>query len=206
MNGGSGWENGSAGHRPPGHGPGRTRAGGSGGRGAAVFALARSWVTGAVVHIIAGYVISRGLVDMLATDERLDVFTWRLGLQHVPAVFTTVLAVLAAARVLPEEQRDSRLLYLSAALGAPLAALGYGYAVLWDVSGMEGFLMPVVTLATGAAVGLSVDRLMEDTDPEPVQAAPYFWRDGGAGATDYLGSISVAAGVVAVLAGTGVGG
>ncbi|MER5274717.1 hypothetical protein ABT025_03040 [Streptomyces sp. NPDC002809] len=177
-----------------------------------LFALVRCWAAGAVVHVVSGYVISRGLVDLLATDERLDVFAWRLGLQHVPAVLTTVLTVLAAARTLPEDRRGSRPLYLSAALVVPLAALGYGYgyghsyAVEWQVSGIEGFLMPVVILATGAAVGLSVDRLMEDTDAESSQATPDYWRDGGAGATAYIGGISVTAGVVAVLAGTGVGG
>ncbi|WP_406093117.1 hypothetical protein [Streptomyces sp. NBC_01013] len=170
------------------------------------FVLARCWAVGAVVHVVSGYVISRGLVDLLATDERLDAFGWRLGLQHVPAVLTAVLTVLAAARSLPEERRTSRSLYLAASLIAPLAALGYGYAVQWPVSGIEGVLMPAVTLATGAAVGLSLDRLMEDTDAESAQAAPYFWRDGGAGAPAYIGGIGVAVGVVAALAGTGVGG
>lgn len=203
MNGGSGWDNGSAGHRPPGYGPGRTgRPGGSGG--GALPALARCWAVGAVVHVIAGYVISRGLVDLLATDERLDVFTWRLALQHVPAVLTTVLTVLAAARVLPAEQRTSRPLYLSAVLCVPLAALGYGYAVLWRLSDMEAVLLPVVTLATGAAVGLAVDRLMDDGDTGAPQAAPYYWRDGGATATGYVGGILVATGMVAALATAGV--
>ncbi|MFI6862584.1 hypothetical protein ACIBKZ_22270 [Streptomyces sp. NPDC050421] len=165
--------------------------------------LGRCWAVGAVVHVIAGYVISRGLVDLLATDERLDVFTWRLGLRHVPAVLTTVVAVLAAARVLPAERRTSRPLYLSAALGVPVAVLGYGYAVLWQVSDMEGALMPVVTLATGAAVGLAADRLMDDSDTASPQAAPYYWRDGGATATDYAGGILVAAGMVAALATAG---
>lgn len=201
MNGGSGWGNGSAGHRPPGRGPGRAgRAGGTG----ALLALGRCWAVGAVVHVIAGYVISRGLVDPLATGERLDVFTWRLGLQHVPAVLTAVVTVLAAARVLPAERRTSRPLYLSAALGVPLAALGYGYAVLWQLSGMEGVLMPVVTLATGAAVGLAVDRLVDDGDTASPQATPYYWRDGGATATDYVGGILVATGVIAALATAGV--
>ncbi|MEU9095555.1 hypothetical protein ACIOEW_10230 [Streptomyces sp. NPDC087901] len=177
-----------------------------------LFALARCWVAGAIVHVVSGYVISRGLVDLLATDERLDVFAWRLGLQHVPAVLTTVLTVLAAARTLPEERRNSRPLYLSAALAVPLAALGYGYgyghsyAVEWQVAGIEGFLMPVVILATGAAVGLSVDRLVDDTDAESAQATPHYWRDSGATATDYVGGILVATGMVAALAATGVAG
>lgn len=118
--------------------------------------------------------ISHGLIDLLATDERLDVFAWRLGLRHVPVVLTTVLTVLAAARTLPGERRTSRPLYLSASLVVPLAALGYGYASASQVSGFEGVLMPAVTLATGAVVGLSVDRLMDDTDAESPQAAPYF--------------------------------
>lgn len=201
MNGGSGWENGSAGRRPPGYGTGRRERVGGG----PLLALARCWAVGAVVHVIAGYVISRGLVDLLATDERLDVFTWRLALQHVPAVLTTVLSVLAAARVLPAEHGTSRSLYLSAVLGVPLAALGYGYAVLWQLSDMEAVLLPVVTLVTGAAVGLAVDRLMEDGDAGAAsQAAPYYWRDGGATDTGYVGGILVAAGMVAALATAGV--
>ncbi|HEY9330713.1 MAG TPA: hypothetical protein VIS09_21150 [Streptomyces sp.] len=203
MNGGSGWENGSAGRRPPEYGPGRAgRPGGPGG--GALLALARCWAVGAVVHVIAGYVVSRGLVDLLATDERLDVFTWRLALQYVPAVLTTVLTVLAAARVLPAEQRTSRPLHLSAALGVPLAALGYGYAVLWQLSDMEAVLLPVVTLVTGVAAGLAVDRLMDDDDTGSPQAAPYYWRDGGATATGYVGGILVATGMVAALATAGV--
>lgn len=197
MNGGSGWENGSAGRRPPGYGPGRTERAGGG----PLLALARCWAVGAVVHVIAGYVISRGLVDLLATDERL---TWRLALQHVPAVLTTVLTVLAAARVLPAEHGTSRPLYLSATLAVPLAALGYGYAVLWQLSDMEAVLLPVVTLVTGAAVGLAVDRLMDDSDAGASQAAPYHWRDGGATATGYVGGILVATGMVAALATAGV--
>ncbi|WP_327709103.1 hypothetical protein OG912_10390 [Streptomyces sp. NBC_00464] len=147
---------------------------GSGGGGGVLFALARCWAAGAVVHVVSGYVISHGLIDLLATDERLDVFAWRLGLRHVPVVLTTVLTVLAAARTLPGERRTSRPLYLSASLVVPLAALGYGYASASQVSGFEGVLMPAVTLATGAVVGLSVDRLMDDTDAESPQAAPYF--------------------------------
>lgn len=200
MNGGSGWENGSAGRRPPGYGPGRTERAGGG----PLLALVRCWAVGAVVHVIAGYAISRGLVDLLATDERLDVFTWRLALQHVPAVLTTVLTVLAAARVLPAEHRTSRPRYLSAVLAVPLAALGYGYAVLWQLSDMEAVLLPVVTLATGAAVGLAVDRLLDDSDTGAPQAAPYYWRDGGATATGYVGGILVATGMVAALATAGV--
>lgn len=203
MSGGSGWGSGSAGQVPPGHGPGRTGRPGGGGAGSAL-ALARSWITGALVYVIAGYVISRGLVDLLASDERLDDFTWRLALEHVPVVLATVLAVLAAARVLPYEQRASRALHLSAALGAPVGALVYLYATQSHASGSEGVLMPVVALATGAAIGLAVDGLMDDTDTVSPHAAPYSWRDGGAGAADYIGGISVATGVLAALAVAGV--
>ncbi|MGW1230862.1 hypothetical protein [Streptomyces sp. NPDC002530] len=205
MSGGSGWGSGSAGRVPAGHGPGRTGrpGGGASGVGSAL-ALARSWIAGALVYVIAGYVISRGLVDLLASDERLDVFAWRLALEHVPVVLSTVLAVLAAARVLPYEQRASRALHLSAALGAPVGALVYLYATQSYASGSEGVLMPVVALATGAAIGLAVDGLMDDTDTVSPHAAPYSWRDGGAGAADYLGGISVATGVLAALAVAGV--
>ncbi|WP_406454238.1 hypothetical protein OG782_24165 [Streptomyces sp. NBC_00876] len=206
MSGGSGWGSGSGGHIPPGHGPGRAGGGGSGGSGGVFFPLTRSWAVGIVVYLIAGYLVSRGLVEMLATEERLDVFTWRLGLLHVPAVVTTVLTVLSAARVLPEEQRESRPLYLSAALGVPLGALCYGYAMSWQVSNAEGVVMPLVALATGAAVGLAVDRLMEDSDTEASPATPYSWRDGGATVTEYLGVIILTAAIVAALITTGAGG
>lgn len=200
MSGGSGWGNGSTGHIPPGHGPGRT-----GGGGGTFFPLARSWAVGVVVYLIAGYLVSRGLVQMLATEERLDAFAWRLGLLHVPAVLTTVLTVLAAVRVLPDEQRESRPVYLAAALGVPLGALCYGYAMSWQVAEIEGFVMPVVALATGSAVGLAVDRLMEDGDAESAPSSPYSWRDGGATATEYLGVIILATAVVGALITTGVG-
>lgn len=201
MNGGSGWGEGSAGRRPPGHGPGRT---GRGGGTAALSALGRCWVVGAVVHVVAAYVFSRGLVAPLATDERLGVFTWRLGLQHVPAVLITVVTVLAAARVLPSERRASRPLHLSATLGVPVAALIHGYAVLGRAPDMEGALLPVVTLVTGAAVGLALDRLMDDGDTVSPRSAPYSWRDGGATATGYVGGILAAAGMIATLAAAGV--
>lgn len=107
----------------------------------------------------------------------------------MPAVITTALTVLAAARVLPGERRSSRLLYPLASLAVPLVALGYGYAVPWAVTGVEGVLMPVATLVTGSAVGLAVDRLMEDDGTQSAAPGSYNRRDGGATATDYLGVI-----------------
>lgn len=169
------------------------------------FPLARSRVVGTVVHLAVGYLVSRGLVGMPATDARLDRFGRRLGLLHVPAVLAAALTVLAAVRVLPEEQRESRTLYVSAALGVPLGALCYGYAVGSQVVGIEGVVMPVVAVATGTVVGLGVDRLMEEGDSGPT-AAPYLRRDGGATATEYLGVIVPAAAVVAVLVAAGVAG
>lgn len=183
MSGGSGWGSGSTGQVPPGRG--RGRPGGSG----SLLSLARSWAVGALVHLIAGYLIARGLVDQLDTDGRLDVFTWRLALVYVPAVIITALAVLAAARVLPDEQRSSRLLYPLASLAVPLAALGYGYTVPWEAVGVEGVLLPVVTLVTGSAVGLAVDRLMEDEGTQSAVSGSYSWRDDGAAAMGYLGII-----------------
>lgn len=144
-------------------GQGSAEASGSGG----VFApLALSWAAGAVVRLAVGYLVAHGLVRLLGTDARLDDFAWRLGLLHVPALLATALTVLAAVRVLPEERRGSRALYLSAALGVPLVALCYGYATAWQVAGIEGAVMPVVAAATGAAVGLGVDRLMEEGEPD----------------------------------------
>lgn len=158
MSGGSGW-----GGRGAGQGPAGARGGGSGG---VFLPLALSWAAGAVVRLTVGYLVAHGLVRLLGTEARLDHFAWRLGLLHVPAVLTTALTVLAAVRVLPEERRGSRALYLSAALAVPLVALCYGYATAWQVAGIEGAVMPVVAAATGAAVGLGVDRLMEDGEPD----------------------------------------
>lgn len=183
MSGASGWGSGSAGHIPPGGG------GRSGGSGGSFFPLARSWAVGTLVYFVAGYLVSRGVVELLATDERLEVFTWRLALVHVPSIITTVVTVLAAARVLPDEQRSSRPLYALAALGVPVVALGYGYAVSWEVVGTEDMLMPVVALVTGAAVGLAADRLVEDDGTHSPATGSYNWRDGGATAVEYLGVI-----------------
>ncbi|MFF3127472.1 hypothetical protein ACFVRD_35450 [Streptomyces sp. NPDC057908] len=204
MTGGGGWGSGGAGHIPPGSG-----GGGSGASGGAFFALTRSWAAGALVYIAAGYLVSRGLVEMLATDERLTSFGWRLALLHVPNVITTVLTVLASARVLPDEQRESRLLTLLASLGVPLAALAYGFAVSWHLVGFEGTLMPIVSLVTGSAAGLAVDRLLDDHDREeqsPAPYHPYSWRDGGATAMEYLGVIVLVVTMIGAMAMAGVGG
>ncbi|WLQ35981.1 hypothetical protein P8A18_22260 [Streptomyces castrisilvae] len=158
MSGGSGW-----GGRGAGQGPAGARGGGSGG---VFLPLALSWAAGAVVRLAVGYLVAHGLVRLLGTEARLDDFAWRLGLLHVPAVLATALTVLAAVRVLPEERRGSRALYLSAALAVPLVALCYGYATAWQVAGIEGAVMPVVAAATGAAVGLGVDRLLEEGEPD----------------------------------------
>ncbi|MET9662025.1 hypothetical protein [Streptomyces sp. NPDC006510] len=203
MTGGGGWGSGSAGHIPP-----RNGGGGSGANGGVFFALTRSWAAGALVYIAAGYLVSRGLVELLATDERLTSFGWRLALLHVPNVITTVLTVLASARVLPDEHRESRLLTLLAALTVPLAALVYGLAVSWHLVDVEGTLMPVVSLATGAAAGLAVDRLLDDRadEPEPAPYRPYSWRDGGATAMEYLGVVVLVVTLIGAMAMAGVGG
>ncbi|WP_329195009.1 hypothetical protein [Streptomyces sp. NBC_01435] len=203
MTGGGGWGSGGAGRIPPGNG-----GGGSGASGGVFFALTRSWAAGALVYIAAGYLVSRGLVELLATDERLASFGWRLALLHVPSVITTVLTVLAAARVLPDEHRESRPLTLLAALTVPLAALVYGLAVSWHLVDVEGTLMPMVSLATGAAAGLAVDRLLDDRadEPEPAPYRPYSWRDGGATAMEYLGVIVLVVTLIGAMAMAGVGG
>ncbi|MFF3729511.1 hypothetical protein ACFYXM_04065 [Streptomyces sp. NPDC002476] len=202
MTGGGGWGSGSAGHIPPGGG------GGASGAGSGVFfALTRSWAAGALVYIAAGYLVSRGLVELLATEERLASFGWRLGLLHVPNVITTVLTVLASVRVLPYERRESRVLTLLAALGVPVAAVVYGLAVSWHLVDFEGTLMPVVTLATGSAAGLAVHRLLEDReDQESPTSYPYSWRDSGATAMEYLGVIVLVVTMIGAMAVAGIGG
>ncbi|MFE9724579.1 hypothetical protein ACFYQ5_13585 [Streptomyces sp. NPDC005794] len=198
MSGGSDWGGGVPGHIPPGGGGGR------------LLPLSRSWAAGALVYVVAGFLMTRALVETLATEERLDLFGWRLALLHLPGVLVTVLTVLAATRTLPGRHRDSRLLYLLGALAVPVAGLAYGYAVAWDVVGTEGLLMPAVVMVTGAAVGLALDRLFEGrgTAPAPLPryTRSYDWREGGATATEYLGVVVLVVALVGALALAGVGG
>ncbi|MFI7237135.1 hypothetical protein [Streptomyces cyaneofuscatus] len=200
---------GSAGHIPP----GRRGAGGSGALagsepGGRFFALTRSWATGALVYLGAGFLTSRVLLELLGSEARLESFGWRLSLLHIPALAVTLLTVLAAARMVPEEHRDSRALYLLAALAVPPAGLAYGFAVSWEAVGIEGALMPVVALATGAASGLAVDRLLEEraTRPAPPPTYAYNWRDSGATATEYLGVVVLVVTLIGAMAMAGVGG
>ncbi|MFE4215417.1 hypothetical protein [Streptomyces sp. NPDC056844] len=199
MSGGGGWGDGSAGHIPP-----------SGPEGGWFLPLSRSWAAGALVYVFGGYLMARALVETLATDERLELFGWRLALLHLPGVLVTVLTVLAAARALPARHRDSRLLYLLGSLAVPVAGLAYGYAVAWDVVGAEGLVMPAVAVVTGAAVGLALDRLIEDRDDDTANPSAYTrsydWRDGGATATEYLGVIVLVVALIGALALAGLGG
>ncbi|MDX3054180.1 hypothetical protein PV394_03330 [Streptomyces sp. NE06-03E] len=199
MSGGGGWGDRSTGHIPP-SAPG----------GGWFFPLSRSWAAGALVYVFGGYLMARALVETLATDERLELFGWRLALLHLPGVLVTVLTVLAAARTLPARHRDSRLLYLLGSLAVPVAGLAYGYAVAWDVVGAEGLVMPAVAMVTGAAVGLALDRLIEDRDDGTANPSAYTrsydWRDGGATATEYLGVIVLVVALIGALALAGLGG
>ncbi|MFF8551577.1 hypothetical protein ACF058_01840 [Streptomyces sp. NPDC015501] len=214
MNGGGGWGDRGAGRIPQGRdgiagAPHRDHAPHRGHRGGRFFALTRSWVTGGLVYLALGLAMNRVLVELLGTEARLEAFGWRLGLIHLPALAVTLLTVLAAARVLPEEHRaSSRTLYPLAALAVPLAGLLYGFAVAGDVVGIEGVLMPAVSLAAGAASGMAVDRLLEERAtraPEPPRYA-YNWRDGGATATEYLGVVVLVTLLIGAMAMAGVGG
>ncbi|WP_228990405.1 hypothetical protein [Streptomyces sp. DH8] len=208
MNGGGGWGDRSAGRTPQGrHGiAGAPHRGHRGGR---FFALTRSWATGGLVHLALGFAANRLLVELLGTEARWETFGWRLGLIHLPALVVTLLTVLASARVLPEEHRaSSRTLYPLAVLAVPLAGLLYGFAVAGDVVGIEGVLMPAVSLAAGATSGVAVDRLLEERAtraPEPPRYA-YDWRDGGATASEYLCVVVLVALLVGAMAMAGVGG
>ncbi|WP_327115187.1 hypothetical protein OG206_12090 [Streptomyces sp. NBC_01341] len=205
MSGGSDWGDRVPGHIPPG------AAGGPGGGGGWFFPLSRGWAAGALVYVVSGFLVTRALVETLATDERLGQFGWRLALLHLPGVLVTVLTVLASARALPGRQRGSRVPYLLGTLAVPVAGLAFGYTVTWDVVGAEGLLMPVVAMATGAAVGLALDRLLEERDDDPASAPTtyrrsYDWRDDGATATEYLGVIVLVVALVGALAMAGIGG
>ncbi|MER8199445.1 hypothetical protein ABTY00_36670 [Streptomyces microflavus] len=207
--GGGSWGDGGAGHIPP----GRRGAGGSGALagsepGGRFFALTRSWATGALVYIAAGFLTSRVLLELLGNAARLESFGWRLCLLHIPALAVTLLTVLAATRMLPDEYRASRALYLLAALTVPLAGMAYGFAVSWEAVGIEGVLMPVVALAAGAASGTAVDRLLEEraTRPPPPPTYSYNWRDSGVTATEYLGVVVLVVTLIGAMAMAGVGG
>ncbi|MGW7361839.1 hypothetical protein ACWGI8_00055 [Streptomyces sp. NPDC054841] len=201
MSGGGAWRGVSGGGRqtPPGrHGPDDSGP---------FFALIRSWAAGVLVYFACGLLFAKLLLEPLASSERFEVFGWRLALLHVPSVLTTLLTVLAAARVLPEPQRESRPVQLLATLTVPLAGLAYGYAVSWDVLAAEGVFMPVVALVTGAAMGLAVDRLIEGRGTgDGATAYPYTWRDTGATALEYLGVMVVVVAVVLAVSAAGVGG
>ncbi|MFZ4278557.1 hypothetical protein [Streptomyces rhizosphaericola] len=205
-----GWEGGRHTGRTP---SGRRGAGGSGAPaygqpGGRFLALTRSWAAGTLVYVAAGFLTGRVLLELLGSGTRLETFGWRLALLHIPALAVTVLTVLAAARLLPDEYRESRTLYLLAALTVPSAGLAYGFAVSWEAVGIEGVLMPVVSLATGAASGVAVDRLLEDraTRPAPPPTYAYNWRDGGATATEYLGVVVLVVTLIGAMAMAGVGG
>ncbi|WP_406409604.1 hypothetical protein OG923_12285 [Streptomyces halstedii] len=205
MSGGGGWADGSAGHIPADGGSGPSPGGGP------FLALTRSWAAGALVYVAAGFLVSRTLVQPLATGERLDLFGWRLALLHLPGVLITVLTVLASARALPDEHRGSPTRYLSATLAVPLAGLAYGYAVSWDLVNSEGVLMPVVAMVTGACVGLALDRLLEDRAGRPATAPVpsrrlYGRSDGGATAVEYLGVVVLVVALIGALALAGLGG
>ncbi|MFF5894970.1 hypothetical protein ACFY8O_03485 [Streptomyces argenteolus] len=201
MSGGRDWGSGIPGHVPPGS---------TGGGDGWFFPLSRSWAAGALMYVATGFLVTRALVETLGTGERLDLFGWRLALLHLPGVLVTVLTVLAAARALPDRQRESGVLRLLAALAVPVAGLAYGYAVAWEVVGTEGVVMPAVAMVTGSAVGLAVDRLLEGRDEHPASSSAYtrsyHWRDGGATATEYLGVIVLVVALVAALAMAGIGG
>ncbi|MFD9502057.1 hypothetical protein [Streptomyces sp. NPDC060035] len=203
---GGGWGDKGAGHISPGRVPGGT----PGARRGWFFPLTRSWAAGALIYVAAGFLVTRALFETLATDERLELFGWRLALLHLPGVLVTVLTVLGAARALPDEQRGSRFLYVLGTLAVPVAGLLYGYVVSWDVVGTEGILMPIVSMATGAAVGLALDRLMEERGTPSASPLPYphayNWRDGGATATEYLGVIVLVVALISALAMAGIGG
>ncbi|MFD9429011.1 MULTISPECIES: hypothetical protein [unclassified Streptomyces] len=209
MSGGGGWGDRSAGHISAGHrGPDGSGTLYQREQSGWFFALTRSWATGALVYIAAGFMTNRVLVELLGSEARLESFGWRLALMHVPSLVVTLLTVLAAARILPDEHRENRIVYLLGALAVPLAGLVYGFAVSWNVVDIEGVLMPVVSLATGAAAGVAVDRLLEEraTQPPPPPQYSYNWRDGGATAMEYLGVVVLVVTLIGAMAMAGVGG
>ncbi|MFD6421615.1 hypothetical protein [Streptomyces sp. NPDC060198] len=147
--------------------------------------LTRSWTAGALVFVTLCFMADRASDVMLGSPERLEDFGSRLLLLHVPRLAVTALAVLVAARLLPETHRASRTLYPLGCLTVPLVGLGYGYGVSWELVGIEGVLMPAVSLLTGAVVGIALDRLLDERASPHSPPSSYRYpypsgrRDGG---------------------------
>ncbi|WP_328719664.1 hypothetical protein OHT52_09330 [Streptomyces sp. NBC_00247] len=156
MSGGGRREDRGADHEDAGTGRGKT---GDGPRTGWFAPLTRSWAAGAPVCVALGFMADRASDVVLGSPQHLEDFGRRLLLLHIPHLAVTVLAVLAAARLLPESHRASRTLYPLGCLTVPLVGLGNGYGVSWEVVGIEGVLMPAVSLVAGAVVGIALDCL-----------------------------------------------
>ncbi|MGW2860289.1 hypothetical protein [Streptomyces sp. NPDC001205] len=167
------------------------------------FPLMRSWAAGIVALYGSGYLLGFAY-DAFANVERLDSFAWRLALIHLPNVLGTVLAVWIAARLLPEPHRESALLYLAAALAMPILAAARALLVAWGLLTVEGISMMAAAAVFGGAAGLALDHLFRPRRGGPT-VTTHGWGDSGASATEYMGTIVVAAAVVTALSGTSLG-
>ncbi|MFD7535912.1 hypothetical protein [Streptomyces sp. NPDC059819] len=161
----------------------------------------RSWAAGIVTLYGSGYLLGFAY-DAFANADRLGSFGWRFAVIYLPNLLATFLAVRLSAGLLPEPHRDSRLLYLTAALAVPALAAGRALLVAGEFLTGEGALMMAATAVFGSAAGLALDHLRQTRRRG---AAAYGWGDSGASATEYMGTIVVVAAVVTALSGTSLG-
>ncbi|MFD7116049.1 hypothetical protein [Streptomyces sp. NPDC056730] len=133
-----------------------------GGGGAAVFALMRAWAAGIVMLLITEYLQATLVYDHLASDEKLETFTGRLLLIHLPNAICIAVAAWAAGRFHHEPFRDATAQHLTAVLTVPAAAQALNMSLQWQDLAAEGLLMSNAVLVVGCVTGYAVERLQEE--------------------------------------------
>ncbi|MFJ9027790.1 hypothetical protein ACIRQP_04555 [Streptomyces sp. NPDC102274] len=132
------------------------------GGGAPVFALMRAWAAGIVMLLITEYLQATLVYDHLATEEKLETFTGRLLLIHLPNAICIAVAAWAAGRVHRDPYRDATVQHLAAVLTVPVAAQALNMSLQWQDLAAEGLLMSNAVLVVGCVTGYAVERLQED--------------------------------------------
>jgi hypothetical protein len=192
--------------------PGKSADGQQGG--STFLGLVRCWAVAIVVQQLLQWAFTVSLFEPLATQERLESFTWRLLLLHIPALVGFGAATFSAARVHKEPGRASVPLHLLATLTVPVTTWAIGLATTWGTVNAEGVGMPLAALCTGAAAALGVDRMKSgrDEDRSPFGAVPVRRTGGfrargdrGATASEYLGVIVVVTALITAVSGTQLG-
>ncbi|MFI5757363.1 hypothetical protein [Streptomyces sp. NPDC051569] len=126
------------------------------------FALIRAWATGILVLVFTEYLQATVVYEHLASEDRLETFTGRLLLIHLPNALCIALAAWAAGRLHPEPYRDAPRRHLAAVITVPVAAQALNMALQWHGLSTEDLLMSNAVLVVGCMTGYAVDRLQED--------------------------------------------